>query len=92
LNYILFKFKLLILDETDKQRLFDCVDASSKISSYVNKAVTECENRKRTEEIQSRMDTKEFDQYCVKWPTMAQYKVRLIFLIRFILRFVNPVL
>jgi hypothetical protein len=78
----LVKYRLLFHElnknaenEQDRQRLFECVDASSKISSYVNKAVTECENRKRTEEIQSRMDTKDFDQYCVKSPLLAQYKV-----------------
>lgn len=59
----------------------ECVDASSKISLYVNQAVTECENQKRAEEIQSRMDTKEFDQYCVKSPIMAQYKVNFKLLI-----------
>lgn len=51
------------------------MDASSEISQYINKAVTECENRKRVEEIQSRMETKEFDQYCVKSPLLSQYKV-----------------
>ena len=61
-------------DEEDKTRLVECMDASSKISLYVNKAVTECENRKRTTEIQQRMDTKEFDQYCTKSPLLAQYK------------------
>jgi Rho guanine nucleotide exchange factor 12 len=61
-------------DEEDINKLTECMDASSKISLFVNKAVTECENRKRTNEIQSRMDTKEFDQYCTKSPLLAQYK------------------
>jgi hypothetical protein len=61
-------------DDADKQKLLECMNASSKISLYVNKAVTECENRKRTNEIQARMDTKEFDQYCTKSPLLAEYK------------------
>jgi hypothetical protein len=81
----LVKYRLLfqelsknVENEHDMERLMECVDASSKISSYVNKAVTECENRKRTEEIQSKLDTREFDQYCVKSPLLIQYKVRTI--------------
>ena len=77
----LVKYRLLfheltknVTDEDQKERLQECVDASSKISSYVNKAVTECENRKRAEEIQARMDTKEFDSYCLKSPLLAPYK------------------
>lgn len=55
----------------------ECMEASTEISQYINKAVTECENRKRVEEIQARMETKEFDQYCVKSPLLAHYKVTL---------------
>lgn len=62
-------------DEEDIEKLEECMDASSKISQYVNKAVTECENRKRVNEIQSRMDTKEFDQYCTKSSLLIKYKV-----------------
>jgi mannosyltransferase OCH1-like enzyme len=78
----LVKYRLLFhelnknaTDEEDKMRLKECVDASNDISEHVNKAVTECENRKRVIEIQSRMDTKEFDQYCSKLPILTQYKV-----------------
>jgi hypothetical protein len=77
----LVKYKLLFseltknaMDDEDRKKLDECVDASNKISQHVNKAVTICENRKRTDEIQSRIDTKEFDQYCVKSPLLAQYK------------------
>lgn len=77
----LVKYRLLfneltksVSDEDDLLRLTECVEASSKISSYVNKAVTECENRKRNEEIQSRIDTREFDQFCTKSPLLIQYK------------------
>lgn len=65
----------LLKDQEDKDRLLECMDASSEISLFINKAVTECENRKRVEEIQSRMDTKEFDQFCHKSPLLSQYKV-----------------
>ncbi len=68
-------------DELDHQRLVECVDASSNISLYVNKAVTECENKKRVVEIQNRLDTKEFDQYCIKPPLLACYKVIIISLL-----------
>ncbi|CAF0826197.1 unnamed protein product [Brachionus calyciflorus] len=61
-------------DQDDINRLQECVDASSKISSYVNKAVTECENKIRNEEIGNRIDTKEFDQYCIKIPQLNQYR------------------
>ena len=61
-------------DDDDKSRLTECMDASSKISTYVNKRVAERENLKRTAEIQMRMDTKEFDQYCVRAPLLAPYK------------------
>ena len=54
--------------------LMHCMDASSNISQYVNKAVTECENKKRCQEIQMRIDTKEFDQYCVRSPLLIKYK------------------
>ena len=54
------------------------MDASSRISLYVNKAVTECENKKRVIEIQTRLDTKEFDQYCTKLPLLSQFKVKII--------------
>lgn len=61
-------------DEECKRRLTECMDASSKISLYVNKAVTECENRKRVVEIQNKLDTKEFDQYCVRSPVLSPYR------------------
>lgn len=61
-------------NEEDRFRLIECMDASSKISLYVNKAVTECENKKRVLEIQGRLDTKEFDQYCTKSPLLVPYK------------------
>jgi len=58
----------------NKKRLADCIEASTKISLYVNKAVTECENRKRVIEIQSKLDTKEFDQYCNKSHVLMPYR------------------
>jgi Rho guanine nucleotide exchange factor 12 len=77
----LVKYRLLFqeltkntADEENKKRLVDCIDASSKISLHVNKAVTECENKKRVIEIQNKLDTKEFDQYCVRSPVLSPYK------------------
>ncbi len=61
-------------NDDDKAKLLKCIDASSNISQFVNKAVTECENKKRCKEIQSKMDTREFDQYCIKSPLLTQYK------------------
>lgn len=78
----LVKYRLLFqeltknaTDERDKAKLEQCMNASSRISQYVNKAVTECENQKRVVEVQGKMETKEFDQYCIKSPLLAQYKV-----------------
>ena len=34
----------------------------------------ECENRKRVIDIQNRLDTKEFDQYCIRSPLLVSYK------------------
>ena len=57
--------------------MVECTNASSRISQYVNKAVTECENKKRVIEVQSRLDTKDFDQYCVKSNILSKYKASL---------------
>ena len=62
-------------DEEARAKLVECMDASSRISLFVNKAVTECENKKRVLEIQGRLDTKEFDQYCTKSPLLVPFKV-----------------
>ncbi len=61
-------------DQEAKKRLSDCIEASTKISLYVNKAVTECENKKRVIEIQNKLDTKEFDQYCNKSHVLMPYR------------------
>ena len=61
-------------DQETKTRLTDCIEASTKISLYVNKAVTECENKKRVIEIQNKLDTKEFDQYCNKSHVLMPYR------------------
>jgi hypothetical protein len=61
-------------DQETKKRLSDCIEASTKISLYVNKAVTECENKKRVIEIQNKLDTKEFDQYCNKSHVLMPYR------------------
>ena len=85
----LVKYRLLFheltkntVDEECRLKLIECMDASSKISLGVNKAVTECENKKRVIEIQSRLDTKEFDQYCIKSPLLASYKVNLAIILK----------
>ena len=77
----LVKYRLLFqeltknaTDEKDRVKLEQCMNASSRISLYVNKAVTECENRKRAIEVQSKLDTKEFDQFCAKSPLLSQFK------------------
>jgi hypothetical protein len=51
------------------------MNASSRISQYVNKAVTECENKKRVKEIQSKLDTTAFDQYFAKSSLLRPYRV-----------------
>ena len=58
----------------ERIRLARCTAASSDISLYVNQAVTECENKKRCTEIQSRMDTREFDSYASRSPLLVPYK------------------
>lgn len=78
----LVKYRLLfneLIKNTDPDKpeyacLVECMEASSRISTHVNKAVTECENRKRVIEIQTRLDTKEFDQYCTKSSVLVPYK------------------
>jgi len=99
----LVKYRLLfneltknMVDEGDRVKLIECMDASSKISLFVNKAVTECENKKRVREIQARLDTKEFDQYCIdcKLMQLVPYKVKFDFkitsnhLFKFIINFI----
>lgn len=64
-------------NETLKSKLEQCMNASTRISTYVNTAVTECENTKRIRDIQSRLDTTNLDSYIEKHARkeLANYKV-----------------
>lgn len=64
-------------NEQLKSKLEQCMNASSRISTYVNTAVTECENTKRIREIQSRLDTTALDTFIEKYARkeLSPYKV-----------------
>ena len=77
----LVKYRLLFqelaknTESSERARLAECADASGRISAHVNRAVTECENRKRVRDINTRLDTRDFDAYCTKSSVLLPYKV-----------------